>query len=708
MTKKLIIVILIGFYSQFILGQSATYTVKKANFSSEKFDEFSPVFFKDGIVFCSNRPSGLSSYSSDQNKGLFKIYYADTTGKGQNSRLFSKNLTSLYNDGPVTFNKRKDTIYFSRNQDISKSAASRNKLGIFSAIFVNDQWTKIRELRLNNEWYNVTTPCLSPDGKKMFFASDKPGGYGGSDIYYSEWTGDRWQNPVNLGNVINTKGNESYPFINSDGELFFSSDGHQGLGGKDIYFSVYSDLDSTWQKPVLLDPPINSSHDDFGFITDPLMHEGYFSSNRDKTIHIYNFRTNSPQVLYDNIQKENQHCFLLADSGSMVIDTLNLQYVWNFGDGTKAEGLKVKHCFPQAGRYTLRLDLIDKKTGGLFFTKLIYKLEIHDFKQAFINSPDMVIKDELVQFDGLSSNYPGFKITGYKWNFRDGGRSQGEKVTHTFKKKGEYLVNMEVVLRSISSGGVHKTGISKKIRVFENNNEKRSFMASLSSFKSLDSLRSNNTKISAEYSAENDFNKDVVYNVELESSKIKIGLDNAVFRNVPKKYTIIEKYIPEDSTYIYIVDQQLNLMATYPAYSELYNLGFRKVRIKTFVLKEPYEKELHNLIKNNGAFADSYFDNNERLTSNAFILLDQIVMLMNKYPSIKLAVAVHTDNSTPAQSSLTMSQMRAQTMVSYIVKRGINTRRIVATGFGSSKPIASNNLEKDRRLNRRIDFIILN
>ena len=152
----------------------------------------------------------------------------------------------------------------------------------------------------------------------------------------------------------------------------------------------------------------------------------------------------------------------------------------------------------------------------------------------------------------------------------------------------------------------------------------------------------------------------------------------------------------------------MNLMATYPAYSELYNLGYRKVRIKTFVLKEPYEKELHNLKKINGAFADSYFDNNERLTSNAFILLDQIVKLMNKYPLIKLAVAIHTDNSTPVQASLTMSQMRAQTMVSYIIKRGINTRRIVATGFGSSKPIASNNLEKDRRLNRRIDFIILN
>ncbi len=573
---------------------------------------------------------------------------------------------------------------------------------------IDDQWTKVRELRINNEWYNVTTPCLSPDGKKIFFASDKPGGFGGSDLYYSEWTSDRWQDPVNMGNVINTKGNESYPFINSEGELFFSSDGLPGMGGKDIFFSVYSYLDSTWQKPVRLDPPINSAHDDFGIVTDTLMHEGYFSSNRDKSIDIYHFKTNSPQVLYDNIQKENQHCFVLADSGSIVIDTLNLKYVWNFGDGEKATGMKVKHCFPGAGRYTVRIDIFYKKTGSLFFTKLIYNLEIQDYKQAFINSTDMVLKDDIVKFDGLSSYLPGFKITGYEWNFRDGGRAQGERVTHSFKKKGEYLVNMEVVIRSTSTGEIHKTGVSKKIHVFDDNRERSSFVGSLSSLKSIESGKISSTKITAQYSAEDEFRKDAVYNVELVSSKVKIGLDNPVFRNVPRKYTVIEKYIPEDSTFIYIVDQQMNLMATYPAFSELYSLGYKNVRIKTFVLKDPSEKELHNLIKLNGAFADSYFDNKERLTSNAFIMLDQIVKLMSKYPSMRLAVAVHSDNSSPAQASLTLSQMRAQTLVSYLNNRGISPRRLVATGFGSSKPIASNNLENDRKLNRRIDFIILN
>jgi outer membrane protein OmpA-like peptidoglycan-associated protein len=199
-----------------------------------------------------------------------------------------------------------------------------------------------------------------------------------------------------------------------------------------------------------------------------------------------------------------------------------------------------------------------------------------------------------------------------------------------------------------------------------------------------------------------------VYNVELISSRSKLGTNNMIFRNVPKKYTLAEKFIPEDSTYSYIVDQQMNLMSTYPAYKELYELGFKNVKIRTYVLKEPSEKELHNLIKINGAYADSYFDSSDKLTSNAYVMLDQIIKLMNKYPTIRLEVAVHSDNSGSSETSMTLSQMRAQLLVNYMVNRGINSRRLVPTGFGGSKPIAPNILEKDRRLNRRIDYIILN
>jgi outer membrane protein OmpA-like peptidoglycan-associated protein/chitodextrinase len=714
MTRKLVLIILIASFSKLILGQPGSYIVTKASFSSEKYDEFSPVFFNNGIVFCSNRLSGLSNRTTAQNKGLFKIYYIDTVGKPdwESTKLFSKSLTTVLNDGPVTFNSVRDTIYFSRNQDVtgklSEISGPRNKLGIYTAVLIDGQWTKVRDLRINNEWYNVTTPCLSPDSKKLFFASDKPGGYGGMDLYSCDWDGERWMDPVNLGAGINTKGNESYPFINPAGELFFSSDGFPGFGGKDIFFSMYSD--SAWLEPVHLDPPINSPSDDFGILTDTLMNEGYFSSNREKSIDIYHFKTRFPQVLYNTLQKKNQYCFIFADTGTLAIDPLYLKYVWDFGDGEKATGAIVSHCFHGKGKYTVKLDMIEKNTGKVYFSKLKYNLELSDFKQPFINSPEVVAKMDTVKFDGSHSYLPGFKIVSYAWNFRDGKRSFGEKVNHSFKDKGEYLVNLELTLKSISSNNINRTGVSKKIIVLNDNQEKRSYLAKLTSVKdplpNIDQYE--NAQIKTLYSAETEVRKDAVFNVALASSKTKLGPDSWIYRNLPKKYTISEIYDPNDSTYSYIVDQQMSMMAAYPAYSELYSLGFKDVKVKVYVLRDPAEKELHNLIKINGAFADSYFDNSNQLTSNAYIMLEQILKLMNKYPSLRLQVAVHSDNSTPAEANLELSQLRSQLLVNYLVNRGIPSRRLQATGFGGSKPIAPNYLEKDKKLNRRIDFIILN
>ena len=332
-----------------------------------------------------------------------------------------------------------------------------------------------------------------------------------------------------------------------------------------------------------------------------------------------------------------------------------------------------------------------------------------DFQQPFINAPGVAVKGEVLNFDGSGSNLRGFRVLNYTWDFRDGDRAPGSVAKHAFKNKGEYLVNLELTLQSESTGIIHKTGVSKKLLILNDKQEKESYLAKIANTKTpLPRIeKSSNALINVIYSAELEFRKDAVFNVELLSSRKKLGIDSWSFRNVPKKYTISEKYIPEDSTYSYIVDQQMNLMSTLPAYNELFALGFKNIRIKIYVLNEASEKELHNLIKINGAFADSYFDTSDRLTSNAYIMLDQIVKLMNKYPAVKLEVAVHSDNTGTQEASLNLSQLRAKLLVSYLINRGINAKRLVATGFGGSKPISSNILEKDRMLNRRIDFILI-
>jgi outer membrane protein OmpA-like peptidoglycan-associated protein len=705
-------IIIALFIPALVSAQQETYTIKLAPFSSQKYDEFSPVFYKNGIVFCTNRNNNLTNYSTSQDKGLFKINYIDTSGKAnwQSARLLSKDLTSKLNDGPATFNSNGDTIYFSRNLEVSSSikdiSSKRNKLGLFSASLVNGKWTKIRELRINNEWYNVTTPCLSPDGKKLFFASDKPGGYGKFDLYFSTWKGDYWDDPVNLGPNINTKGNEAYPFINAAGELFFSSDGHPGLGGKDIYFSHFTD--TAWMSPIPLDPPVNSPNDDFGIITDSLMNSGYFSSNRGKTTDIYQFKTNFPQIFYSDFQKVNQYCFVFNDSGAISVDTLNLRYVWDFGDGKKASGAKVRHCFPGPGTYDVRLNIFDKTTGNLFFSKLSYKLDLKDFEQTFITSQDFLFKGEEVEFDGIKSYYPGSKIYSYSWDFGDGTHLLGEKVKHTYNTSGEFIVRLGLTLKD-SSGNIRKEGSSKAIIISNTLQEKTDNILKKPVSKSdwPDIRKYGNAHIETIYSAESEFKVAGEFQVELISSNTKIGVNSSIFRNVPRKYTVKEIYYKNEGRYSYIVDQQISLMATYIAFKEIIGSGFKTARIKIEILNDPAARELNNLKKIFGILTDTYFDSNDRLTSNGYMLLDQIVKIMNKYPGVKLEISVHTDNTGLPDSKLNLSKAYAQSIVNYLTDKGVDNRRLVARGYGGTRPVASNYLEKERVMNRRVEFSII-
>ena len=156
-----------------LYSQEEAYTVSPAPFSSDNYDEFGPAYYKNGIVFCTNRNSALVlNYGGSDDKGLFNIYYVDKlNNQGRsNAKLFSKNLTTKLNDGPVSFSRNGDTIFYSRNiyENLKEKelSGSRNKLGIFSAQLSGNDWIKIREFRLNNEWFNITTPCLSPDGSR--------------------------------------------------------------------------------------------------------------------------------------------------------------------------------------------------------------------------------------------------------------------------------------------------------------------------------------------------------------------------------------------------------------------------------------------------------------------------------------------------------------------------------------------------------------
>ena len=125
------------------------------------------------------------------------------------------------------------------------------------------------------------------------------------------------------------------------------------------------------------------------------------------------------------------------------------------------------------------------------------------------------------------------------------------------------------------------------------------------------------------------------------------------------------------------------------------------------MLTDPAERELNALKRNYGVMTDTYFDVRNRLVTNAYLMLDQVVMLMNKYPSLKLEIGVHTDNQGVPSALQTLSQTRAQVIVNYLINRGVAASRLTPRGYGSTRPVAPNANWLDRRLNRRVEFSVI-
>lgn len=454
-----------------LYAQSQRFVVKPAQFSTRTNDEFSPVFYKGGIVFCSNQSdNSLVSYK-DKEERLFKIFYAakkNSTGWKQ-PKILTKEITTDFNDGPVTFNENGNIMYYSRNNFIGKLlrniSDTSNKLGIYSAELINGIWTNIKPFTFNNPLYSFCTPALTPDGERIYFSSDMPGGSGGMDLYYCDRRNGEWDYPVNLGPVINTAKNESFPFACKYDKLFFASDGHKGFGGKDLFYT--QEINREWIAPVHLDSAINSTADDFGLVIDSTFENGYFSTNRRNTDDIYSFSTTPVEFTNCDTIKENNYCFTFYDEQHQLIDTIPVTYHWDFGDGVKHIGAEVKHCFPGPGEYSVKLSIIDELTGKAIAEQVDYKVELENIEQAYINSYNVGIVDKSISFDGVKTNLKGFKITDYLWNFGDGFKPGDPFMSKTFKKSGEYTVQLGLLAEKDSLGRIPKTCVMKKIRIYD-------------------------------------------------------------------------------------------------------------------------------------------------------------------------------------------------------------------------------------------------
>ena len=262
---------------------SSIYDVRASSMNTE-FAEFSPVYYRGGILFASSRSEGNTSskkYHWNQENYL-DLYYAADVSTGE-SDPFETN-TKLH-DGPVSFYMDGSRVIFTRNEKASKRKDQR-QLALFEAVVgIDGAWSDIQPLSLNNTEYSVSHPAVSEDGNTLYFVSNMPGGFGGTDIYRSRRENGMWSAPENLGEDINTQGNEMFPVLYGE-ELFFASDGHPGMGGLDIFMAEQLGNDHFFVRNAGY--PLNSTWDDFGLMTID-GRSGFLSSNRRGNDDIYSF-----------------------------------------------------------------------------------------------------------------------------------------------------------------------------------------------------------------------------------------------------------------------------------------------------------------------------------------------------------------------------------------------------------------------------------
>ncbi|ESU25779.1 hypothetical protein FLJC2902T_30620 [Flavobacterium limnosediminis JC2902] len=264
------------------------YILKDAGINTE-YSEYGTAFWNGNLVFTSSRKDQNRTTQIHQwtNQPFTDLFLSEAITENQPGTVlnFDAVINSKLNESTAVFTKDGATAYFTRNSSNEgkkdRNGTKNSYLRIYKATFRNGKWDNTIELPFNGSGFNCAHPALSGDENKLYFASDRPGTLGQSDIYVvTIHENGTYSDPVNLGKTINTEGRESFPYITRNGDLCFASDGHPGMGGLDLFKAVKNTGDDSFSDAFSLGTPFNSNHDDFAYTEAPDGKCGYIASNR--------------------------------------------------------------------------------------------------------------------------------------------------------------------------------------------------------------------------------------------------------------------------------------------------------------------------------------------------------------------------------------------------------------------------------------------
>jgi len=272
-------------------------TVSLCDFNTDG-SEFAPALWRGSLVFTADTVINLKKKTDNwTGNSYYNIYSVTCDANGKCGNEYSevaksKNVNIKYHDGPCTFSADGSTMYFTRNRYVTnffhkKAIANGDTTVLLEIMIASDYdstkklFKKITPFQYNSDEYSVAHPTVSPDGNMLIFSSNMPGGIGGTDLYVCRKDNNgEWSKPENAGSLVNTAGEELFPYLADDKTLYFSSDGHEGLGGLDIYVSGLDNKSHTFSTPENIGIPINSSYDDISLALYADGRSSYFSSNR--------------------------------------------------------------------------------------------------------------------------------------------------------------------------------------------------------------------------------------------------------------------------------------------------------------------------------------------------------------------------------------------------------------------------------------------
>lgn len=738
--------------------------VKNIERINTPFSEFAPVFLSSNeLIFTSAGPGSKEAFISF-NGGMeirkLDLYKVDVNTLENEKKATIENLSEIntpLHEGPATFSRDGKELYFTRTIIGKKDKATNKVLNTLQVFYCfqdsTGKWSKpVNAFPFNSSEYSVGQPSLSKDGRYIFFMSDMPGGFGGTDIYYSVKLKDgTWGKPINLGNEVNTFGHELFPFYSDNGILYFSSDTHPGMGQLDIFSAVFEE--GEWTNVRNLKPPINSIANDFGIALDQKSMRGFFSSDRFNgkgEEDIYSFSEIIPlkltvnggiiqfpdKSIYDGIKyklidEENKAEENLESKNGLF--SLSLKQAHNYTLAAKKNGFPYNKIAINLLHDTLENYLQVKLNPSLRpvfvqgyllsgltndTSKLISKeIPVENISVSLIDSTTTIeknnsLKNGFFEFkQKLNGNEPYTILA--KINIPKIPPDPIIKCQGIITYSGNPIPDVSVKL--LENGQlieIFHTGKSGHFAFELDLDKKYSLVASKIGFDT------NSTSFITDLI---DIKKGIFKTISLDSlgsislqgivkNASGVFVQNAQLTLRDENKIIGETKSLDDGKFNFTLlpEHEYHITATTNGYFQKEVIVSAKNKPKSSVLSTEI---VLDSIKVNAVIEikNLYYDYNKpEVQFASWPELDKLVDFLKANPSIMIELSAHTDSRGNPDYNLKLSQARAQNAKDYLTLEDISPNRVKAVGYGKNKPILMNaKTENEHQINRRTEIIIL-